>query len=119
FKDKETTAFRIFNGEGDGIGGFTSDYFDGYYLINWYSEGIYTYYDQVVTSLKNLTQFKAIYQKKRFGDFALEDGFVAGERGQLPILVTQNGVAIAVYFNEEAMVGVSLDQRDVRRTIRD
>ena len=119
FNDKETTAFRIFNGEGDGIGGFTIDYFDGYYLINWYSEGIYTYYDQVVTSLKNLTQFKAIYQKKRFGDFALEDGFVAGERGQFPILVKENGVQFAVYFNEEAMVGVFLDQRDVRRTIRD
>ncbi|MEH7224101.1 class I SAM-dependent rRNA methyltransferase [Bacillus sp. JJ1566] len=122
FNDKETTAFRVFNGEGDGIGGFTIDYFDGYYLINWYSEGIYTYSDHVVTSLKNLVEYKAIYQKKRFradGKFIEEDGFLAGERGQFPIIVKENGVNFAVYFNEEAMVGVFLDQRDVRRTIRD
>ncbi|MDR4890409.1 class I SAM-dependent rRNA methyltransferase [Fredinandcohnia sp. QZ13] len=122
FQDKETNAFRVFNGEGDGIGGFTIDYFDGYYLINWYSKGIYRYFDHVLTSLKNLVQYKAIYQKKRFradGKFVEEDGFVAGERGQFPILVKENGVHFAVYFNEEAMVGVFLDQRDVRRTIRD
>lgn len=122
FNDKETNAFRVFNGEGDGIGGFTIDYFDGYYLINWYSKGIYTYSDYVIASLKNLAQFKAIYQKKRFredGKFIEEDGFVEGERGQFPIIVKENGVNFAVYFNEEAMVGVFLDQRDVRRTIRD
>ncbi|WP_099360762.1 class I SAM-dependent rRNA methyltransferase [Fredinandcohnia onubensis] len=122
FNDKETNAFRVFNGEGDGIGGFTIDYFDGYYLINWYSKGIYTYSDYVITSLKNLAQYKAIYQKKRFredGKLIEEDGFVEGERGQFPIIVKENGVNFAVYFNEEAMVGVFLDQRDVRRTIRD
>ncbi|MFS0821163.1 class I SAM-dependent rRNA methyltransferase [Bacillus sp. 1P02SD] len=122
FHDKETNAFRVFNGEGDGIGGFTIDYFDGYYLINWYSEGIFTYFDDVLTSLKNLVQYKAIYQKKRFradGKYIEEDGFVDGERGEFPIIVKENGVNFAVYFNEEAMVGVFLDQRDVRRTIRD
>nr|WP_309100830.1 class I SAM-dependent rRNA methyltransferase [Fredinandcohnia onubensis] len=122
FNDKETNAFRVFNGEGDGIGGFTIDYFDGYYLINWYSKGIYTYSDHVITSLKNLAQYKAIYQKKRFREdekFIEEDGFVEGERGQFPIIVKENGVNFAVYFNEEAMVGVFLDQRDVRKTIRD
>jgi 23S rRNA (cytosine1962-C5)-methyltransferase len=34
FKDSDTTSFRIFNGEGDGIGGLTIDYFDGYYVKN-------------------------------------------------------------------------------------
>ncbi|MEH7387306.1 class I SAM-dependent rRNA methyltransferase [Bacillus sp. JJ1521] len=122
FKDKETTAFRVFNGEGDGIGGFTIDYFDGYYLINWYSKGIYTYKEYVLASLKNLVEYKAIYEKIRFRtDEKLieEDGFVDGERGQFPIIVKENGANFAVYFNEEAMVGVFLDQRDVRRTIRD
>lgn len=122
FKDEETTAFRVFNGEGDGIGGFTIDYFDGYYLINWYSKGIHTYSDHVITSLKNLVRYKAIYQKKRFradGKFTPEDGFVDGQRGQFPIIVKENGVHFAVYFNEEAMVGVFLDQREVRKTIRD
>ncbi|MFD0829471.1 class I SAM-dependent rRNA methyltransferase [Neobacillus sp. M.A.Huq-85] len=122
FKDQETTAFRVFNAEGDGIGGLTIDYFDGYYLINWYSRGIYTYKDHVLATLKNLVEYKAIYQKKRFnieGKYIEEDGFMDGERGQFPIIVKENGVNFAVYLNEEAMVGVFLDQRDVRRTIRD
>ena len=40
FKDEATTAFRIFNGEGDGIGGVTIDWYDHFLQINWYSQGI-------------------------------------------------------------------------------
>jgi 23S rRNA (cytosine1962-C5)-methyltransferase len=122
FNNQETNAFRLFNAEGDGVGGLTIDYFDGYYLINWYSEGIYKFSEYVLASLKKLVDYKAIYQKERFntdGQYIEEDGFVAGERGQFPIIVKENGVSFAVYINEEAMVGVFLDQRDVRRTIRD
>lgn len=32
FCDSDTTAFRVFNGEGDGIGGLTIDYYDGYFF---------------------------------------------------------------------------------------
>jgi 23S rRNA (cytosine1962-C5)-methyltransferase len=122
YNDTETNAFRIFNGEGDGIGGLTIDNFDGYYLINWYSKGIYKFRDDIVNSLKRLVEFKAIYHKKRFdtkGKYIEEDGFILGERGQFPIIVKENGVNFAVYLDEGAMVGVFLDQRDVRRTIRD
>ncbi|WP_079528905.1 class I SAM-dependent rRNA methyltransferase [Halobacillus hunanensis] len=122
YQDDETTAFRVFNGEGDGIGGFTIDYFDGYYLINWYSEGIFSFSDYVISSLENNVDFKAIYQKKRFGkqgQYIKEDEFVKGERGDFPIIVKENGVNFAVYLNEGAMVGIFLDQREVRRIIRD
>ncbi|WP_257347587.1 class I SAM-dependent rRNA methyltransferase [Pseudalkalibacillus decolorationis] len=122
FNDPNTTAFRVFNGEGDGIGGFTIDYFDGYYLINWYSEGIYKFKDYVLESLKQFVEYKAIYQKKRFdqkGQYIDEDDFVTGERGEFPILVKENGVNFAVYLNDGAMVGVFLDQRDVREAIHD
>ncbi len=122
FNVPQTTAFRIFNGEGDGIGGLTIDYFDGYYLINWYSKGIYKFRDEVVNSLKRMVEYKAIYQKKRFaseGKYIEEDGFILGERGQFPIIVKENGVNFAVYLNEGAMVGVFLDQRNVRKLIRD
>ena len=121
YNSTETTSFRVFNGEGDGIGGLTIDYFAGYYLITWYSKGIFHFRDYIINSLRGLVDFKAIYQKKRFdekGQYIEEDDFVAGERGQFPILVKENGVNFAVYLNESAMVGVFLDQRDVRNTIR-
>jgi 23S rRNA (cytosine1962-C5)-methyltransferase len=122
YKTPETTAFRVFNGEGDGVGGLTIDYFDGYYLITWYSKGIFHFREYIINSLKEMVDFKGIYQKKRFdesGKYIEGDDFVAGERGEFPIIVKENGVNIAVYLNESAMVGVFLDQRDVRRTIRD
>ncbi len=122
YKDEQTTAFRVFNGEGDGIGGLIIDYYDGYYVMSWYSKGIYTFKEDVLQSLQNIVEYKGIYEKKRFdtkGQYVNDDDFVTGERGQFPLIVKENGVRFAVYLNDGAMVGVFLDQRDVRRTIRD
>jgi 23S rRNA (cytosine1962-C5)-methyltransferase len=122
FESEETTAFRVFNGEGDGIGGFTIDYYAGYYVISWYSRGIYAFKDEIIRALTQLIPYKAIYEKKRFdskGQYVEDDDFVMGERGEFPLIVKENGVNFAVYLNDGAMVGVFLDQRDVRRTIRD
>jgi 23S rRNA (cytosine1962-C5)-methyltransferase len=121
YQDPTTTAFRIFNGEGDGIGGLTIDYFDGYYLIQWYSEGIYAFKEEVLEAFKDI-DYKGIYQKKRFaskGQYIDEDDFVKGERPDFPLIVKENGVNFAIYLNDGAMVGVFLDQREVRKTIRD
>ncbi|MDM5329021.1 class I SAM-dependent rRNA methyltransferase [Neobacillus sp. CF12] len=122
FEGSETTAFRVFNGEGDGMGGLTIDYFDGYYVLTWYSKGIYQFREFIIDSLKNLVEYKAIYQKKRFdesGKYIEEDDFVTGERGEFPIVVKENGVNIAIHLNDSAMVGVFLDQKDVRKKLRD
>lgn len=122
FEGSGTTAFRVFNGEGDGLGGLTIDYFDGYYVLTWYSKGIYQFREFIIDSLKNLVEYKAIYQKKRFdesGKYIEEDDFVTGERGEFPIVVKENGVNIAIHLNDSAMVGVFLDQKDVRKKLRD
>lgn len=122
YNNQDTTAFRVFNGEGDNIGGLTIDYFDGYYLINWYSEGIYMFREYIIKSLSELTDYKGIYQKKRFNDggkYIDDDDFVIGERGKFPIIVKENGVKFAVYLNEGAMVGFFIDQRDVRNIIKE
>ncbi|ALS79982.1 class I SAM-dependent rRNA methyltransferase [Planococcus kocurii] len=121
FNNSETTAFRVFNGEGDGFGGLIIDYYDGFYLLSWYSEGVYTFKDQVIAALQNVTECKGIYQKKRFdtkGQYIEEDDFVAGERGEFPLVVKENGVNFAVYLNDGAMTGIFLDQRDVRNVIK-
>ncbi|WP_307343164.1 class I SAM-dependent rRNA methyltransferase [Metabacillus malikii] len=122
YQDSETTAFRVFNGEGDGIGGLTIDYYDGYYVVSWYSEGIYTFKDYVIQTLLNEKGTLGIYEKKRFdrkGKYIEDDDFVAGERAVFPLVVKQNGIKFATYLNDAAMVGVFLDQREVRKQIRD
>ncbi len=122
YKSSDTTAFRVLNGEGDGLGGLIIDYYDGYYVVSWYSEGIYTFRDEVIAALQKVANFKGIYEKKRFdtkGKYIEGDDFVAGERGEFPLIVKENGVNFAVYLNDGAMVGVFLDQRNVRKQIRD
>ncbi len=122
FENPDTTAFRFFNGEGDGIGGLIIDHYDGHYVINWYSKGIYTFKEYVLQALEETVEVKSIYEKKRFdtkGQYVEDDDFVLGEQPEFPLLVKENGVQFAVYLNDGAMVGVFLDQRDVRRMIRD
>ncbi len=123
FNDRNTTAFRVFNGEGDGLGGLTIDYFDGFYLLTWYSLGIYEFKTNILEALKQSITYKGIYQKKRFdskGKYLDEkDDFICGERAPAPILVKENNAHFAIYLDDGAMVGVFLDQREVRKIIRD
>ncbi len=123
YADKQTTAFRVFNGEGDGVGGLTIDYFDGFYMITWYSIGIYELKNEIVEALKESVEYKGIYQKKRFdgkGKYLDDaDDFICGEKADAPIIIKENGVNFAIYLDDGAMVGIFLDQRDVRKTIRD
>ncbi len=117
----ETTAFRLFNGEGDGIGGITIDYYAGFLVCTWYSEGIYSFRDVVYEAIPSVINVHGIYEKKRFqanGQYVPDDDFVMGERGEFPLYVKENGVTFAIYLNDGPMVGVFLDQRDVRQRIR-
>ncbi|KUP36491.1 50S rRNA methyltransferase [Bacillus halotolerans] len=123
FAAPDTSAFRLFNGEGDGIGGVTVDYYEGYLLLQWYSKGIYTFKETLIAALDELDiEYKAIYEKKRFdtaGQYVEDDDFVKGERGEFPIIIQENGIQYAVDLNEGAMTGIFLDQRHVRKAIRD
>lgn len=122
FDNPNTTAFRVFNGEGDGIGGLTIDYFDGFLMVSWYSEGIYSMRHHVYSVFDKVVNYKGIYEKKRFdtkGQYIEQDDFVKGEQGDFPIIVKENGMNFAVNLNDGAMTGIFLDQRDVRQAIRD
>ena len=123
FSDKSTTAFRLFNGEGDGVGGLTIDYFDGFYMITWYSLGIYKFRDLILKALQSQVKYRGIYQKKRFDTkgkyIENSNDFICGEKAPTPLIVKENGLNFAIYLDDGAMVGVFLDQREVRKAIRD
>ncbi len=121
YHSKDTNAFRVFNGEGDGIGGLTIDYFNEYYLITWYSKGIYKYKEYIIKSIKSLVSFDGIYEKKRFEENGMvvdEDSYYCGRRAPEPLIVKENNVNFAVYLNDGAMAGIFLDQKNVRQSIK-
>lgn len=122
FEDESTTAFRVFNGEGDGIGGLTIDYFNGYYLLQWYSAGIYAFRSLIIRALEAVTAYEGLYEKRRFqqqGQYIEGDDFVKGKEAPAPLRIKENGMTFAVYLNDGAMVGIFLDQREARKRLRD
>ena len=117
--NEETTAYRLFNGEGDGVGGLTIDKYGAYAVFSWYSEGIYKHRQPIMEAFLNTaTDIKGIYQKFRYKQ---KNGTVSehvwGETAPEPLLIRENGVQFATYLNEGLMTGIFLDQHDVRRDL--
>lgn len=118
-EDPTTTAFRFFNGEGDGLGGLTIDYYADYYVFSWYSKGIYEHHQMIYRAFHNaVTNIKGVYQKFRYKrKDNLQSEFVSGEEAAEPLIIQENGIQYAVYLNEGWMTGIFLDQRHVRRSL--
>ena len=116
FQDDGTTAFRIFNGEGDGIGGFTIDLYHTFVVISWYNQTIYEKQAEVIGALKKVyPEVIGIYEKIRFPHSELpESQHVWGNSAPDPLLVKENGITYATYLNEGLMTGIFLDQKEVR-----
>ncbi|MGM9949484.1 MAG: class I SAM-dependent rRNA methyltransferase [Lysinibacillus sp.] len=122
YASEDTTAFRVFNGEGDGIGGLTIDFFNGFYMVSWYSEGIYSFREDIYAALGEVVNTRGVYEKLRFqanGQYVEQDDYVSGEKGEFPLIVLENGMSYAVDLNDGAMTGIFLDQRNVRKALRD
>ncbi|MBM7562060.1 class I SAM-dependent rRNA methyltransferase [Fusibacter tunisiensis] len=122
FNNPKTNAFRVFNGEGDGIGGLQIDFYNGTYLISYYSKGIYAFNAQIVEALKTSVEYDAIYEKTRYEEDQHMDSeslLVAGSPTIDPLIVRENGVNLNAYLTEGGMTGFFIDQREVRKSLRD
>ncbi|GCF95738.1 SAM-dependent methyltransferase [Enterococcus florum] len=117
FNDAATTAFRLFNGEGDGIGGLTIDYYDGFLVLSWYNETIYDLSEAIITALNQVCPHKGMVEKIRFKSERQESRWLSGEKPAEPFIIQENGVNYAVYLDEGYMTGIFLDQREVRNRL--
>lgn len=118
--DPLTTAFRLFNGEGDGLGGIIIDWYDGYLVISWYNQVIYSFKEQLLTIIQNCfgEELLGVYEKVRFeGKGLAESSHLSGNLAPEPLLIQENGVSYATYLNEGLMTGIFLDQREVRNQL--
>ncbi|QII82245.1 class I SAM-dependent rRNA methyltransferase [Jeotgalibaca arthritidis] len=117
--DEMTTAFRLFNAEGDGIPGVTIDLYDSYAVFSWYSKGVYRYQAELIEAFKQVFPFvTGIYEKNRYqSDDQAASDFVEGQQAPEPLYVKENGVMYATYLDEGWMTGIFLDQRHVRQAI--
>ncbi|HIB4597240.1 TPA: class I SAM-dependent rRNA methyltransferase [Enterococcus faecalis] len=120
-KDSLTTAYRLFNGEGDGIGGVIIDRYADYAVFSWYDETLYQKKAELLTAFRTVyPDIIGAYEKIRFSTKDLpESQFLYGEQAPEPLLVTENGVQFATYLNEGLMTGIFLDQKEVRGRLVD
>ena len=120
--DESTTAFRLFNGEGDGLGGITIDWYDGFVVVSWYSAGIYQWKELIIDQLQEaIPSIQGVYEKIRYAskEKLPESQFVRGDKSSEPLIVQEEGVRYATYLDEGLMTGIFLDQREVRTLLRD
>lgn len=120
-KDSLTTAYRLFNGEGNGIGGVIIDRYADYAVFSWYNETLYQKKAELLTAFRTVyPDIIGAYEKIRFSTKDLpESQFLYGEQAPEPLLVTENGVQFATYLNEGLMTGIFLDQKEVRGRLVD
>ena len=120
-KDSLTTAYRLFNGEGDGIGGLIIDRYADYAVFSWYNETLYQKKAELLTAFRTVyPDIIGAYEKIRFSTKNLpESQFLYVEQAPEPLLVTENGVQFATYLNEGLMTGIFLDQKEVRGRLVD
>ncbi len=117
--NEQTTAYRVFNGEGDGLGGLTIDFYDNYYVFSWYSKGIYTHRELILKAFKAVvSDSKGLYEKNRFETTTKpKTDLIFGESAPEPLVILENGINYATYLDDGLMTGIFLDQRDVRQSL--
>lgn len=121
FFEQNTSAYRLFNGEGDGLGGLTIDRYNDYVVFSWYNDTLYTKKSFILEAfLRAMPEIIGVYEKIRFVN---EDGcdsqFVCGQQAPEPLIIKENGVSFATYLNEGLMTGIFLDQKEVRGRLVD
>lgn len=116
YSNEQTTAFRIFNGEGDGVGGVTIELYGEYAVFSWYNATLYHQKEVVLAAFREVfPEVRGAYEKIRFQATGLpESQQIFGQAAPEPLLVLENGVQYAVYLNEGLMTGIFLDQKEVR-----
>lgn len=119
--EEGTTAYRLFNGEGDGLGGITIDRYDAYAVFSWYNQTLYRKQEQLIAAFSRVfPEIKGIYEKIRFDDPELpESRFVTGEKAPEPLTIQENFVRYSTYLDEGLMTGIFLDQKEVRGKLVD
>lgn len=117
-RDKSTTAYRIFNQDGDGLGGLTIDFYDGYVVFSWYNTFIYGLKDLLLAAFQTaLPEITGAYEKIRFRQGTSESNYLYGKEAPAFFTILENGIRYQVFLNEGLMTGIFLDQHEVRRDL--
>ena len=120
YQDDLTTAFRLFNQEGDGFGGLTVDLYGDYAVFSWYNSYVYQIRKVISEAFRQVfPEVLGAYEKIRFKGLDYETAHVYGQEAPDFFTVLENGVLYQVFMNDGLMTGIFLDQHEVRGSLVD
>ena len=120
YQDDLTTAFRLFNQEGDGFGGLTVDLYGDYAVFSWYNSYVYQIRKVISEAFRQVfPEVLGSYEKIRFKGLDYESAHVYGQEAPDFFTVLENGVLYQVFMNDGLMTGIFLDQHEVRGSLVD
>ena len=120
YQDDLTTAFRLFNQEGDGFGGLTVDLYGDYAVFSWYNSYVYQIRKIISEAFRQVfPEVLGTYEKIRFKGLDYESAHVYGQEAPDFFTVLENGVLYQVFMNDGLMTGIFLDQHEVRGSLVD
>ncbi|HKJ04008.1 MAG TPA: class I SAM-dependent rRNA methyltransferase [Geopsychrobacteraceae bacterium] len=117
---QETNAYRLINGEGDGLPGLTVDRYGDYLMVQLYSSAWDRYLKLLLQALRQQLQPVGIYRKLRpqetrrleakNKDKAYSE-LCWGDAAPVPLVVQENGLDFQVDLREGLNTGLFSDQR--------
>lgn len=120
YQDDLTTAFRLFNQEGDGFGGLTVDLYGDYVVFSWYNSYVYQIRKVISEAFRQVfPEVLGAYEKIRFKGLDYESAHIYGQEAPDFFTVLENGVLYQVFMNDGLMTGIFLDQHEVRGSLVD
>lgn len=120
YQDDLTTAFRLFNQEGDGFGGLTVDLYGDYVVFSWYNSYVYQIRQTISEAFRQVfPEVLGTYEKIRFKGLDYESAHIYGQEAPDFFTVLENGVLYQVFMNDGLMTGIFLDQHEVRGSLVD
>ena len=120
YQDDLTTAFRLFNQDGDGFGGLTVDLYGEYAVFSWYNSYVYQIRQTISEAFRQVfPEVLGAYEKIRFKGLDYESAHVYGQEAPDFFTVLENGVLYQVFMNDGLMTGIFLDQHEVRGSLVD
>ncbi len=119
-----TTAYRLVNGEGDGLPGLTIDRYGDYLMLQLYTEAWAPHLKLLTSVLQELFTPHGIYEKFRPQEtrkLAAKSAstryshLLTGEKHKGKLTVEENGLNFLIDLEDGLNTGLFLDQRENRR----
>ena len=118
FNNKETTAYRLVHGEGDGLSGLIIDIYGDCAVIQCHIKGMFNHRYIIAEALNNVfnQSINTIYDKSEDSFFENnESRFLKGEKQSE--IIKENGHRFYVNWFEGQKTGFFIDQRENRKLL--